>query len=368
MTRGGPLRTRYQLEAALAAANLGMWEWEVPAGVITWTPTLERIYGLAPGSFEGDFDTYLGLIHPDDRAEHRATIERTAQQGGEFNYEYRIVRPDGSVRWLRGTGRALIDDMGTLVGMTGVCSDITGEVERAELVETLRRSLLPPSLPRIPGVDLEVLYRPGQFELSGDFYDVFPLTEGWGAVIGDVCGKGAAAAALTALARHTVRAAAMMCEEPAEVLEVLNQALLDDGDNRFCTAIHLRLAPVDDALEVRVVSGGHPPALVRRASGEVTEVSAHGRLIGVFDRVDAVETTVDLDPGDLLVLYTDGVPEARTRGQVFGEQRLRETLASPVASTPAGAVAAVEAALAAFAPDGLGDDVALLAIQPTPAP
>jgi PAS domain S-box-containing protein len=366
ITRGGPLRTRYQLEAALAAADLGMWEWEVPAGVITWTPTLEQIYGLAPGSFDGSFETYLELIHPDDRAEHLATVEQAGKEGSEFDYEYRIVRPDGSVRWLRGSGRALVDDSGTLVGITGVCSDITREVERAEIAETLRQSLLPPSLPRIPGVEVEVLYLPGQFELSGDFYDVFPLTEGWGALIGDVCGKGAAAAALTSLARHTVRAAAMTCEQPAEVLEVLNQALLDDGEDRFCTATHLRLVPADGAVQVRLVSGGHPPALLRRASGEVEEVRAPGRLVGVFDRVEAVETDVVLDPGDLLVLHTDGITESRVQGRIFGDGRLRQALASPAASTPAGAVAAVEDALAAFAPDGLDDDVALLAIQPTP--
>jgi phosphoserine phosphatase RsbU/P len=251
--------------------------------------------------------------------------------------------------------------------MTGVCSDVTREVERAEIAETLRRSLLPPSLPPIPGVDIEVLYLPGQFELSGDFYDVFPLTEGWGVLIGDVCGKGAAAAALTSLARHTVRAAAMTCENPGEVLEVLNQALLDDGEDRFCTATHLRLTPADGAIEVRLVSGGHPPALLRRASGEVEEVRAPGRLVGVFDQVDPVETGVTLHAGDLLVLHTDGITESRIQGQTFGDQRLRDVLASPDASTSAGAVATVEAALARFAPDGLGDDVALLAIQPTPA-
>jgi endonuclease len=358
------IRNRLQLEAALEAADLGMWEWDITSARITWSPTLERIYGLAPGGFDGTFDAYLGFIHPDDRATHVATIQQAAEEHQAFAYRYRIVRPDGSVRWLRGSGRALVDEQGTLTGMTGVCTDVTHEVERERIVDTLRRSLLPPSLPTIPGVELASLFRPGTAGLSGDFFDLFPIAgDRWGVVIGDVCGKGPDAASLTALARYTMRAAAISSPGPAQVLELLNRALLAEDTDRFCTAAHLQIRSAAEGIEVRSASGGHPPPLLCRSDGEVTDLGVGGRILGVFDEVMAPEVRLGLDHGDLLLLYTDGVTEARRSGEEFGEQRLVDLLRGIAGQPAATVVAELDEALASFGEPGPTDDVAVLAIR-----
>jgi PAS domain S-box-containing protein len=353
-----------QLEAALEAADLGMWEWDLASGLITWSPTLERIYGLAAGTFDGSFDSYLGFIHPDDRAAHVATIQQAAEEHRAFAYRYRIVRPDGAERWLRGSGRALVNDDGVLTGMTGVCTDVTHEVERERIVDTLRRSLLPPSLPTIPGLELASLFRPGTADLSGDFFDLFPIAGGrWGVVIGDVCGKGPDAASLTALARYTMRAAAIASPGPSEVLELLNRALLAEDTDRFCTAVHLRVQQESDAVHVTVASGGHPPPILCRANGEVTDVDTGGRILGVFDEVRSAEVELRLRSGDLLVLYTDGVTEARRGDETFGERRLDNLIGSLAGRTPAEVVAAVDDAITSFGEPDRSDDVAVLVLR-----
>ncbi|MGK2949323.1 MAG: PP2C family protein-serine/threonine phosphatase [Acidimicrobiales bacterium] len=365
LTRQLSQRTTRQLEAALEAADLGVWEWDVTRDRITWTPTLERIYGLREGTFDGRFESYLGFIHEDDRDSHLEVVQQAAAALSGFAYRYRIVRSDGSIRWLRGSGHALVDDDGTLIGMTGVCSDITVQVERDRIADALSRSLLPPSLPVIPGVALAALYEPSTADVSGDFFDVFPLGSEWGVVIGDVCGKGAEAASLTSLTRYTVRGAAITAPSVPAVLEVLNQALVTERTNRFCTAIYLRLRRTAVGLGVALTAGGHPPALVRRASGVVEEVAAGGRIIGVFDEMGAQEVAVGLAPGDLLVLYTDGVTEARCGGEMFGEERLREVLGGTAAGSAEGAAVAIGAGVRAFTSGPQTDDLAVLVIEAT---
>jgi PAS domain S-box-containing protein len=358
------IRNRLQLEAALEAADLGMWEWDLRSSRITWSPTLERIYGLAPGTFDGSFDSYLGFIHPEDRTTHVAMIRQAADDQEAFAYRYRIVRPDGSERWLRGSGRALVDDEGVLTGMTGVCTDVTHEVERERIVDTLRRSLLPPSLPAIPGIELASLFRPGTADLSGDFFDLFPIADDrWGVVIGDVCGKGPDAASLTALARYTMRAAAIASPGPAEVLELLNRALLSEDTDRFCTAVHLRVRPHDGAVDVTVAAGGHPPPILCRAAGEISAIDTQGRILGVFDEVGSAEVDLRLGSGDALVLYTDGVIEARQGAQTFGERRLHDLLASHAGRTAAELVAAVDDAVSSFGEPERSDDIAVLVVR-----
>lgn len=365
LTRQLSQRTTRQLEAALEAADLGVWEWDVTRDRISWTPTLERIYGLREGTFDGRFESYLGFIHEEDRDSHLEVVQQAAAALSGFAYRYRIVRADGSTRWLRGSGHALVDDDGALIGMTGVCSDITVQVERDLIADALSRSLLPPSLPAIPGVALASLYEPSTADVSGDFFDVFPLGSEWGVVIGDVCGKGAEAASLTSLTRYTVRGAAITAPSVPAVLEVLNQALVAERTNRFCTAIYLRLQRTAHGLAVALTAGGHPPPLVRRTSGKVEEVAAGGRIIGVFDDMGAQEVGVDLAPGDLLVLHTDGVTEARCAGEMFGEERLREVLSGPTADSAEGAVAAIDAGLRAFTSGPRTDDLAVLVIEAT---
>ena len=204
--------------------------------------------------------------------------------------------------------------------------------ERSHIARTLQRSLLP-SLPEMPGIEVGVEYLPigEENEAGGDFYDLFRTSEdAWLAVIGDVCGKGAAAAAVTALTRYTIRAVAMREDEPSAVLVALNEAMLwqvDDG--QFCTVACARLEPVDGGCELGVARGGHPAPLVVRADGSVEVLAPPGRALGIFPDPGLEVQKVGLRPGDAVVFYTDGIVEARgPDGSFFGEERLRALLRS----------------------------------------
>jgi PAS domain S-box-containing protein len=204
--------------------------------------------------------------------------------------------------------------------------------ERSYIARTLQRSLLP-SLPETPGIEVGVEYLPigEENEAGGDFYDLIPTSQdGWLAVIGDVCGKGAAAAAITALTRYTIRAVAMRADEPSAVLAALNEAMLrqlDDG--QFCTVACARLEPVDGGCELIVARGGHPAPLVVRADGTVEALAPPGRALGIFPEPELEVQKTALGAGDAVVFYTDGIVEARgPDGSFFGEERLRALLRS----------------------------------------
>ncbi|MEX2621187.1 MAG: SpoIIE family protein phosphatase [Egibacteraceae bacterium] len=205
------------------------------------------------------------------------------------------------------------------------------ELRARELARTLQANLIPPAPPAIPGLDVAAAYRPAGAgdEVGGDFYDVFKTDQGdWAVVLGDVCGKGAAAAAVTALVRHTARAAAMQTRTPSKVLATLNDALLRAPSERFCTAVYLRFCLDDDgSVRVESASAGHPLPM-RLADDAVAPVGTPGTLLGVVDDPDLADAAVVLLPGEALFCYTDGLTEAR-RGEVqFGERRLRALLAA----------------------------------------
>jgi PAS domain S-box-containing protein len=247
---------------------------------------------------------------------------------------------------------------------------LRAESEVRDLADTLQRSLLPSHLPAIPGVRLAARYRPGGGSalVGGDTYDVMPLPDGrWMVLIADVCGTGAEAAAVTALTRHTARAAASAAS-PAEVLCAVNTALLqqqDAGPLRFVTACCLILEPSEHGHRMRVSVAGHPLPLLRSADGSVTEVGAPGRPLGIDADVHFDESPVVLPPGATLVLYTDGVTEARDdAGAQFGEDGLARVLiglpAADAECTVAAVAAAVEEQLAGSRYEA--DDLAVLAL------
>lgn len=232
------------------------------------------------------------------------------------------------------------------------------------LARSLQAGLLPPALPRVPGIDVVARYAPAGTgaEVVGDFYDVFALGGGrWGVAIGDVCGKGVEAAKVAALARHTLRAVAPLEPEPDRVLNALNQAMLnaDLPESLFLSAQY----GVLEGGTLRLSSGGHPPPLVRHASGAVEQVQIRGTLLGLLDDPGLVPVSVPLAPGDALLLYTDGVTEARADRGVLGDEALRAILAA----APPGADAIadhVAAAVRAHSGPVLADDAALLVLAP----
>ena len=247
---------------------------------------------------------------------------------------------------------------------------LQAESEVRELADTLQRSLLPSHLPAIPGVQLAARYRAGAAGVfvGGDTYDVAPLPDGrWMVLIADVCGTGAEAAGMTALTRHTARAASAS-GSPAEVLSAVNVALLHEqgsGPLRFVTACCLVLELGGGGATAQVALAGHPRPMHRTADGTVTEIGMTGRPLGVDADVTYAEVTVELSRGSLLVLYTDGVTEARDdAGVQFGEAGLiavlRETRGLPADLTVEAVSAAVERQLRGSRHSA--DDQAVLAL------
>ncbi|GAA1313194.1 PP2C family protein-serine/threonine phosphatase [Saccharothrix xinjiangensis] len=240
--------------------------------------------------------------------------------------------------------------------------------EVRQLATTLQRTLLPPRLPDIPGIELAAHYHHASpYQVGGDFYDVFPLADGrWGLFLGDVCGKGAKAAAVTSLTRYALRSAAVYDPDPVAVLNNLNTVLnqeQDEGVSRFCTVTFGVLATDGQGCDLALAAGGHPPGLLLRADGTARYVEVPGgQLVGALP--DAVMAGVDvrLSEGDTFVLYSDGITEARTGpGTRYEEEALLEFAAGIAPTTAAGAVEAIEGLLAELG-EGVEDDTAVLAV------
>lgn len=245
---------------------------------------------------------------------------------------------------------------------------------RVEQARVLQQSLLPPGVPVIPGLDVAVHYRAaGDGSIvGGDFFDLFRMGSRWGVVLGDVSGKGVEAASLTALARYTVRAVAMNEDRPAEVLRLCNRAILEaDTGESFCTMVFAVLEPTDDGAVVRVAAGGHPLPLLRTEGGTVEAVGTPGTVIGLFPDPELVDVELRLGPGDSLVLFTDGLIEARTPAGDFAPQLLEQTMRAASGTTARDTVSAITAAVGALEEGRARDDMAIVVVgvpSGTPAP
>ncbi|MFJ9110616.1 PP2C family protein-serine/threonine phosphatase [Streptomyces sp. NPDC102283] len=250
-----------------------------------------------------------------------------------------------------------------------------------DLARSLQQGLLPPALAPVPGLDAAASYLPASasgysgVEVGGDFYDLFHTTgDTYGAVLGDVCGKGVEAAQVTSMARYTVRADAGQSLTPALLLDRLNRAMLAQRSPRFLTAAYTTFHTTPTGLSGRIALAGHPPALLRRANGEVHQLGRAGTLLGVLEQVHLTDVDYQLFPGDLLLLYSDGACEARPRpgntGQeahgVFGEDELVGALAATHALDATATVRHLTEVLAAHHGGWASDDTALLALRVPP--
>lgn len=502
------------LRLALDAGGLGTFRWHMATGATEWDERLEALFGLAPGAFEGTFEAWVALIHPDDRGHVLRSVDEAVATKGRFTVEHRVVWPDGSLHWIEGAGTAVLDHLGNVTGAIGCTRDVTQEVlaeqerrqftldalaaaeqerihrERLEflsrindalstahdrqtlmhnvaraavprlgdwcsvyvladadskipeveiahvdpemvsyalelqqrfpydpdapigmpkvirtgepdfypvidevvlqdldtsdeqrqvvrnlvlrssiavplvkqdqvlgglqlimtesgrqyteddltlaeavaariasslenlrlaeaqraIASTLQASLLPDELPVVDGVEVAVRYwANGEgIEVGGDFYDLFRLAEDrWAVVIGDVCGTGPAAAAVTGLVRHTVASAAWHSDDHTTVLENLNRAMRERRTDSFCTVVYGTLEADASGMSFTAAVAGHPLPVVARADGSVDRIGAPGSLVGVFDDILVTPATTTLHPGDTLVLYTDGVTDVR---------------------------------------------------------
>ncbi len=510
-----------QFQLALMAGGLGTWRWDIASGETIWDERLEALFGLDAGGFDGSFESYTSMLHPEDRESVVDGITEAVSSKSTYRVEHRVVWPDGSVHWLVGAGGVTLDHRGEVTGTVGCVLDVTERVqqelerqrlsdlaviaadnerlqrerleflaqinealsasstihevmsnvakravprlgdwctihvlprgdrrspevevahvdpamvayarelqerfpydpdapggvaavirtgvsefypeisddllnsleladearelvlrldlgsavtvaikrkgrvlgaiqfvattrsrqytsddvalaetlagrigssienlrlqeEQREIAHTLQLSLLPISLPAIPGIDAAVRYWPNgeATEVGGDFYDVFALDDEThdesrvdgrvAIVLGDVCGTGPAAAALTGLARHTIRDSAWHGDDHEAVLGSLNRAVRRSGTETFLTCIYATVQSTDAAIEVTLACGGHPlPVLV--SGSAATTIGVPGTLLGVFDHVAVPPATVRLSPGDVLVFHTDGVTDA----------------------------------------------------------
>jgi serine phosphatase RsbU (regulator of sigma subunit) len=267
----------------------------------------------------------------------------------------RYRRADAQFAWiLSGRVALALDNCGLFADLE------QAERARAEIAETLQRGLLPSPLPHIPGWSVAAMYRPAgaENEVGGDFYDAFRVPGGWTLAIGDVTGRGASAASITAVARYTLRTAALLSDDLLTALETLNRALLARGDSALCSLAAVTIS--DNPLEpVQVAVAGHPPPLLVDGDS-VNEAAGSDPVLGAFADAEWSIARSAIEPGQQLVIVTDGITEAQGSEGRFGEARLRAELRG--ATNPAIALQRLESSLHAFTDGGLDDDVAMLAI------
>lgn len=290
---------------------------------------------------------------------------------------------DGAPRHFDARRQPLPDRSGGTAGELLVLRDVTERTEaearlrqvladRTRMAEALQTSLLPAALPQVEGLRVAARYRPAGDgrEIGGDFYDVFRLdADTWGVVLGDVSGKGAEAAAVTALVRYTLRALAALHRSPREVLAALNTTMLrQSSQERFCTLVYAVVSPRPEGLHVRVCLGGHHQPLLARAGGCVEAVGRHGTALGLFDVPELYDVDVDLGSGDLLCLFTDGLVEARNGDDQFGSERVADILRLHRGESPEQVAGALELAARAFRGRDLSDDLAIVVLRVTSVP
>ena len=238
--------------------------------------------------------------------------------------------------------------------------------QRSQVAEALQASLLPSRLPEVPGLEFAAAYIGAtQFqEISGDFYDVFKAGDGWGIAVGDVCGKGQDAAAMTAAARHAIRALAHVHNTPAAVLAAANEVLVaEDWDDRFVTASLAFLRQRGRRVQVQLGSCGHVGPAVVRADGRVEILEGDGLPLGLFPDTQPGRLELELHKGDVLFFYTDGVTEARSADLSFFEDRLADALAAVAGHSASDIVRAVQELVTSFSSGELKDDVTILAVR-----
>jgi serine phosphatase RsbU (regulator of sigma subunit) len=240
---------------------------------------------------------------------------------------------------------------------------------RNRVARSLQEALLPPAMPEIDGLALAARYDVAEADVAigGDFYDVMPVgPSAWGVVVGDVCGRGPDAAALTGLVRHTLRTAVVREQLPSRVLRQTNEAMLQQIDDaRFCTAAYLRVEigqPVAGRVRIAASSAGHPRPVLVRADGRAEVLDCAGTLLGVIPEPVLFDTHIELAPGDSVVLYTDGVTEARRGNELFGEGRLVDVLRSLAGRTAEEMASGLDEAVAEFRRSA-SDDTAILVVQ-----
>ena len=386
MMRPGPDRLEViaaQSDAVIESAPIGIGLFDLRLRHIRVNPVLAEMNALPAAELLGRTPAQL---HPEVGREAEDLYREVLRSGRP----QRDVPLTGAVGSRPGDVRHWnasffpVRHAGEVIGLCVLVADVTTERRLAEalaaseerhrrLAEDLQSSLLPPHLPDLEGMELAALYRPSSAvaTVGGDFYDIVQLGESsWLLVVGDVEGTGPVAAALTAAARYAIRAAAVRTSDLVEVLRTVNEVLLRQrAPHSTCTVTCVLAERLGDRIELHAVSAGHPlPLVLRHGPGDVEELGAPGTLLGVLAEISLPLAAMTLAEGDAVVLYTDGVTEARYRTgdgavQQFGEERLRKLLASASGAGAEDVVARVEAAVVEFQAGHLADDIAVLVLR-----
>lgn len=376
---------------------MALWE-RAPCGYLSTTPdglilrvnqTFLAMTGHAAGDLVGR-RTFAQLLTPGGRIYHETHFAPMLRmQGAAREIALEMVCADGRRRPVLVTSVLERDGDGRPVAVRTAVFDATerrryeeelrlakeraeaSEGRALELAATLRETLMPPAPPTIPGLRVGASYRPAgsAVEVGGDFYDVFEVgRDDWIVVVGDVRGKGPAAAVVTALARYAIRAAAVQSPSPAAMLVTLNEVVLRHATTRFCTVVVVRLRRTAGVWTATVAAGGHPlplrvgpPGSGPGGGSAVATSGVHGTVIGILDEIEVSDVDVVLEPGDRLVLFTDGVTEGRQGSDLYGDDRLEQL----VARHPSGEIdvvgAIVDDVLAFQGGEGR-DDIVVVAI------
>jgi serine phosphatase RsbU (regulator of sigma subunit)/ketosteroid isomerase-like protein len=356
---------------------------EIQAKLAARTPALQERMASA-ATFEHQEPIFFEYVSEEDlravaKDEEDFEFLRSMRIRSGVTVELRVRgRPTGTLTFgVSGSGRHLprgdVHFASVLAARVAVALDNAGlfselersERERAEIAETLQRGLLPPPLPHTPGWSVAAMYRPAgaENEIGGDFYDAFRIAGGWMVVIGDVTGRGAHAAAVTAHARYTLRTAAALTGDPVVALKTLNRELISRSGTALCSVAAMAIAE-DQTGPVRLAVAGHPPPLL--VDGEtVVEAGAPAPILGAFSEDGWSVEEIEVRPEQLLVVVTDGITEASGADDRFGEERLREALVGVYSSSRA--AQQIEIALNEFTGGKLEDDAAIVVIAPASA-
>ncbi|TQM79055.1 stage II sporulation protein E [Saccharothrix saharensis] len=368
--RADVLRTVVELAPAEHAVVVlpgarGRLEWwrRTPAGGVAVARTTRQVAGTAPG-----FTAVLERV-----VEHAELTELGDGPWGASGVGVAVPLTDGGALVCFG-GTWSVDLLKRYAARAAAAVESSTRLaEQRRTVEALRANLLPTPLPDMPGVRLAGVYEPAHrgVLIGGDFYDVHPREDGSAAfVLGDVAGNGLEAAAHSGRVRQSLHALLVVEQRPAQLLHLLNAALRAAGSRLFTTLVVGTMLPVQaGGLRLTLAAGGHPAPLVLRADGRVDEVAVHGGIVGVLPEVRFNQTTVTLAPGETLLLYSDGLTEARKhddRQELFGDVRLKAALADCAGLS----ANAVSDHLRRVVFDWLGpaehDDLTLLVVQAAP--
>jgi serine phosphatase RsbU (regulator of sigma subunit) len=344
--RGRCLRGRIRRPAAESAPGL--------------TAALTGVLGVAEMSGSEVAGLPQALADPLGRHQSVSAVALPSRQGGLL-----LARRDS----MGVDERRAVEEFSSRVGAAVIAAHRFERQKEAaaQLVNPLR----PPALPALPGIRMGAIYRPaaGPIDVGGDFYDLHLQPDGSTLfVLGDVCGKGAEAAAMSGRVRHALAALRLVEDDPLRLLQLVNQALLGTAGNKFATLVVGVLARRGGgSLFLRLSSGGHPAPLVLRSSGLVETVAVPGMLVGIMPRAEFGTMTVELAPRDTLILYTDGITEARgPADDLYGTDRLRATLASCATLPVEQIVSRIDDSVQHWTSANSRDDIALLAIQSAP--